>query len=652
MRTTTHVSSLDPTCIRRCSPLAIEFCFVDVTVCLAGPSPPRRIRVTRNGTDALAVTWEPPDIPNGNVSSYTLRAIAVETHASEVLPPVENQVQGGASNVTTLRGLQPGTKYNVSVTAGNTRGFSDATYAVEWTAIGPPDKPAVPKILKRDGSAVTVLLTEGRSERGPISAYQVVIVQAGAIPPVDADVEYTDYKNALDRGLNCYVAAEFDPSDFHRYQKFVVGDGKLIGDYYNAPLRDRFVSARVGLAVISRVRKEVQRAYSDLADNALDRDATVANRMDLTAFLLCVAITIVSILLAASVLIYFVLRRRHETFRVRKLPEQQELTLQGPMYEVDNVGYIPDDVPERVNHYLELRTKVWSIPRHSLTIDNFLVRRGRFGTVHTGTVFKDDRAQPVTVHAIADGALKGSEKRHMLRELDVCIRAGTVKHLAGLVGTCEIPDTLYIVHELPPRILKSCLLAVRSGDDTFPVDRILSIASSIATALRYLANHKVVHTHLCARSVGLCDDWTPKLMGHGIAKYGLEDIKYTRWTAIECFDDRKKQQPGVIWAFGVLLWEMFSMGGTPYSNLTLDSEVEDAVTRGVRLSQLLDIPDPIYEVMSSCWRDDSEERPLFDELTRLVRQLLSFTVQLVTILGYLQSLDKLDGNTCRHHTSY
>lgn len=590
---------------------------------LAGPSPPRRIHATRCGTDALEITWQPPDVPNGDISSYNVRARVLRTHASNSLPPIENQVRGATSNGTTVRGLQPGTKYNITVTASNTQGLSDAAYTTAWTAIGPPDKPAVPVIVERGDNTATVELTEGHSEYGPISAYQVVVVQAGAIPPTGADVEYPDRDNALQQGFSYYVTAQFDPSDFHTHQRFTVGDGKLYDGYYNAPLKDHFVSARIGLAIISRVEAEVQRSYSDVDNGALDHvdDA----RMDSTDLVLCVAITLVSILLAASILLYFVLRRRHERFHMRKLPEQQELTLQGPVHEVDNMGYIPDDIPERVNHYQELKEKVWSVPRNALTIDDSTVRRGRFGTVHTGTVSKDDESRPVTVHVIADGALKGSEKRHMLRELDVCIRAGTIEYLAGLVGTCETPDTLYVVHELPPSILKNRLLAARSGNP-FPVDRILSVSSSIAAALRYLASRKIVHTHLCARSVGLSDDWTPKLMGHGIAKYGLEDIKYARWTAIECFDNRKKHQPGVIWAFGVLVWEMFSMGGTPYSNLTLDSEVEDAVARGVRLSQLSDIPDPIYEVVSSCWRNDPEERPTFDELARMVRTIYATSV--------------------------
>ncbi|KAL0124451.1 hypothetical protein PUN28_006353 [Cardiocondyla obscurior] len=579
-----------------------------------GPSPPRRVMVITEEKETLRIIWQPPDIPNGNVKFYTIRAVVVETHSSNILSPIESQVQGGASNMTTLRGLQPGSKYNISVVASNMQGLSDPAYVTAWTLIGPPDKPAKPEILTRGDSTITIALNEGHSENGPISAYQVVVVQAGTIPPVESRVEYLNYDTASQQGLNYYVTAQFDPLEFYRFKKFTVGDGKMIGGYYNVPLKGHYASAQVGLAIISRVGTDIQRSYSDLA--SMFSHSTATNQMDSTALILCVAITLLSILLAASILVYFILRRRHERFHMHKLPEQQELTLQGPVYEVDNMGYIPEDIPERVNHYQELKKKVWNIPRNALSIDNHIVRRGRFGSVHTGTVLKDEGSYPVTVHTIADGGLKGSDKRNMLRELDVCIRAGSMKYLASLVGTCETTDTLYVVLELPPQILKNRLLSARSGD-VFPVDQILSISSSIAVALQYLASHKIIHTCLCARSVGLLSDWTPKLMGHGIAKYALEDVKYARWTAIECFDNQKKHQPGVIWAFGVLLWEMFSMGGTPYSNLVLDSEVENAVTRGIRLSQLLDVTDPIYEVMLSCWRNDPEERPTFDELARL-----------------------------------
>ncbi|KAF7396504.1 hypothetical protein HZH66_007366 [Vespula vulgaris] len=538
--------------------------------------------------------------------------------AIQIIPQKDDksQVQGATSNSTILRGLQPGTKYNVSISASNSQGISKPAYATEWTSIGPPDKPDTPEILNKNKTTTTVMLSEGSSENGPVSAYQVVVVQPGTIPPVGSDVMYLNYEKSFQEGLGYYITAEFDASDFHNYKKFVVGDGRLIGGYYNAPLKTEPMP-QIGLVVISRAQGEVQYSYSNFTNSIQQFQQDEFHQMDsVVVIILRIGIILLGSLLIISILIFYLVRRRHEKAHIIKLPEQQELTLQGPLHEVDNMGYIPEDVPERVNHYQELKNKVWSIPQNNLSIDNAALRRGRFGTVHSGTVQKDDKTFSVVVHTIADRSLKPSDKQAMLRELDVCIKASTMKYLAGLVGTCETSDTLYVVLEMPPQILKHLLLAARSGT-IFPVDQMLPIGSSIASALQHLENYKIVHTHLCARSIGITNDWIPKVMGHGIAKYVLEDVKYARWRATECFTSKKKHQPGVVWAFGVLLWEMLSMGGTPYSNLQFDSEVEEAVEQGIRLPQLPDMPDPLYEVMLSCWQVDPEERPTFDELVRL-----------------------------------
>ncbi|KAF3422000.1 hypothetical protein E2986_02832 [Frieseomelitta varia] len=580
-----------------------------------GPSPPRSVQIIHSGFNNFQITWEPPDISNGNITSYTLKAVVVKTFASNLLPAIESQIQGGASNNTILQGLQPGTKYNVSIIATNTHAESEPTYVSGWTLIGPPNKPIMPKVIEQTHTTVTVLLLEGSSEYGPVSAYQIFVSQSGIIPPSGPNVSYYNYETSMQQGLGYYITGEFESSEFYKYMKFTVGDGKMIGAYYNAPLNTQ-IMPQIGLTVISKFQRQVQYAYSDLINKLTNYNENRNENVNSMTIILCVAIGLLGTLLVASIVLYFILRQRHKKFRMRKLPEQQELTLQGPLYEVDNLAYIPEDVPERINHYQELKKKVWIIPQSSLTINDTIIRRGRFGTVHTGVIQKNDKPCAVTIHSIADKLLKISDKRHMLRELDICIKASPMKYLADLVGTCETHDTLYVVLELPPQTLKNCLLAARSGN-IFPVEQILPIGSMIASALQHLENYKIVHEYLCARSVGISTEWTPKLMGHGISKYALEDIKYIRWTSIECLGNKRKHQPAVVWAFGVFLWEMLSMGGTPYSNLSLDSEVEEAIEQGVRLPQLPDTPDPLYEVMLSCWNVESQERPTFAELIRL-----------------------------------
>ncbi|XP_012282247.1 putative tyrosine-protein kinase Wsck isoform X2 [Orussus abietinus] len=583
-----------------------------------GPSPPRRIQVNRMKQDEFKITWEPPILPNGNVTLYKVRAVSIDTHAFEPLPPVESRIQGGTSNETTLGGLQPGTKYNVSVTAVNEEGNGEPAYAVEWTPIGPPCKPDPPKLLGKSDTTVTIILTRSCSENGPVSAYQVVVVRPGIIPPFGADAVFPNYNDSIQEGLGYYVTGEFEARDFEKYERFTVGNGGYVGGYYNAPLMAGAPIPRIGAAIVSRARDEMRYGYSDLTEGTRYLQHSAEARMDSTAIVLCVAIGILGTLLVASIFLYVLLKRRHRKGRERSLSERRELTLQGPIYEVDNVAYIPEDVPERADHYHELKNKVWSIPRNFLSVDAVVLRRGRFGTIHSGTVKRDGTPSRVCVHGISDGLLRGSEKKMMLRELDVCIRAGSHEYLAGLTGTCETPDTLYVVFEMPPFTLKDHLLDSRSGG-SFPSDRILPIGARVAQGLRYLASQKIAHERLCARTVGIAENWIPKITGHGLAKHSTEDLKYIRWTAVECFDrnSRRNHQPGVVWAFGVLIWEMLSVGGTPYADLELDSDLEEAVSRGLRPRRPPDVPDPLYEVVLSCWQSDPEERPSFDELVRL-----------------------------------
>ncbi|KAK0173517.1 hypothetical protein PV328_006702 [Microctonus aethiopoides] len=587
-----------------------------------GPSPPRGLEVTENKQTSLRVMWKPPDIPNGIVISYNIRVAAVETHSTLPLLPTQIEIIGGTSDNTLLTNLQPGTKYNISIVALNTVDESEAIYVIDWTQIGPPDKPERPKIIEKNDLTIKLRIAEGSSQNGPLTAYQIVVACAGIIPPTSHDTAYTNYDEAIRNDIPYYVTGEFEAGDFYKYTEFVVGNGLKIGGFYNAPLEQPFDNPQIGVVLVSKLRNEIQYSYSDLlgsetSDKFMFNSSTRSSGFNSTIVGLCVAIALLGTLLLATVLGYFILKRRHEQIRMTKLPEQQELTLQGPMHEVDNMAYIPEDVPERPNHYQDLKSRVWSIPKNFLNIDSVPLRRGRFGTIHTGTV-QDKNGAPtkVLVHCISDGKLRASEKKNMLRELDVCIKVGTMNHLAGLVGNCETPDTLYVVLELPPQNLKSRLLGARSGD-LFPTEYILPIGSSIAAGLSYLEAHKVLHSHLCARSIGLTDDFVPKIMGFGIGKHSLEDMKLARWTAPERFG-HKKHNPAVVWSYGVVIWEMMSMGGTPYSDLQDECDVEEAVVeKDVRLPQLRDMPDPVYEVLLSCWHNNSEERPMFDELMRL-----------------------------------
>ena len=39
-----------------------------------------------------------------------------------------------------------------------------------------------------------------------------------------------------------------------------------------------------------------------------------------------------------------------------------------------------------------------------------------------------------------------------------------------------------------------------------------------------------------------------------------------RWRAPECLHDIKPTESGIVWSFGVVMWEMLTLGATPYAD--------------------------------------------------------------------------------------
>lgn len=321
---------------------------------IPGPSPPRNLQIQRKKPYSLIVTWSPPDISNGNLTSYTIRAEAIKTYSSKVLSPSESQIQGGASNTTVLDDLEPGTKYNISVIATNTYGDSQPAYSDNWTYIGPAEEPAPPKILKVWYNTIEVALEPGQSESGPVSSYQIVVVDPRLLtPPRNQDQSYPTYQKAKEENLGYYVTAAFDAKDFESYRIFIVGQGQNVGGYYNAPLTTSELAPHLGLVVVSRIGEEVQYSYSKLASSRsveMELTGTPSDGSSAVEILLWIGIVFLGALLVSSVFIYVYIRNKYEKGQ-KGLSEHQELTLQGPLVEVDNIAYIPEDVPEITNHY-------------------------------------------------------------------------------------------------------------------------------------------------------------------------------------------------------------------------------------------------------------------------------------------------------------
>ena len=76
-----------------------------------------------------------------------------------------------------------------------------------------------------------------------------------------------------------------------------------------------------------------------------------------------------------------------------------------------------------------------------------------------------------------------------------------------------------------------------------------------------------------------------------------------------------------VWSFGVVLWEIFSMGSKPYSGI-LNKDITRYLKGGHRMWRPDDCPESVYKIMMLCWHIIPEGRPTFPQLVDMLTNVL------------------------------
>jgi len=160
---------------------------------------------------------------------------------------------------------------------------------------------------------------------------------------------------------------------------------------------------------------------------------------------------------------------------------------------------------------------------------------------------------------------------------------------------------------------------------------LLCWAYQVTRGMEYLASKKILHGDLAARNILLAADNVVKICDFGLAKDIYKTSNYqkksdgplpVKWLAIECIRDRVFSTQSDVWAFGIVLWEFFSLGKTPYPGLEAGDRFFDMLMNDYRMPQPLFAPREVYRIMSECWAREPTHRPRFRELADMLGDLL------------------------------
>ncbi|KAI3367697.1 hypothetical protein L3Q82_026537, partial [Scortum barcoo] len=154
---------------------------------------------------------------------------------------------------------------------------------------------------------------------------------------------------------------------------------------------------------------------------------------------------------------------------------------------------------------------------------------------------------------------------------------------------------------------------------------LLQMARDIAFGCRYLEENHFIHRDIAARNCLLTcpgPDRVAKIGDFGMARdiyrasyyrKGGRAMLPVKWMPPEAFMEGIFTCKTDTWSFGVLLWEIFSLGYMPYPCKT-NQEVLEFVTSGGRMDPPKSCPGPVYRIMTQCWQHCPEHRPNFSTI--------------------------------------
>ncbi|XP_003380939.1 putative protein kinase domain protein [Trichinella spiralis] len=283
-----------------------------------------------------------------------------------------------------------------------------------------------------------------------------------------------------------------------------------------------------------------------------------------------------------------------------------------------------------------------------------------------------------------------SAKSDFRKEINLMKQVGYHEKLVNMLGciTAEEPLCLIVeycaqgdlLHYLRDRRkymvqLESKGIDIGNLEDNSDVDLdmvlclkdLISFSWQASVGMEYLSQKGFLHRDVAARNILVDHDKRIKVYlfsvyfagiffiiarieiqigDFGLCRYIYSDMVYMgkggrlpiKWMALEAIKNYEFTTKSDVWSFGVLLFEIITLGGSPYPGIQ-PADMEQLLESGKRMEQPSNCPDELYMTMVNCWQKEPSTRPSFTEIRERLRAMLEKITEDYGYMGLSENRD-------------
>uniref|UniRef100_A0A8C3IQ72 non-specific protein-tyrosine kinase n=1 Tax=Chrysemys picta bellii TaxID=8478 RepID=A0A8C3IQ72_CHRPI len=263
----------------------------------------------------------------------------------------------------------------------------------------------------------------------------------------------------------------------------------------------------------------------------------------------------------------------------------------------------------------------WDLSHEDVVLGE-LLGSGNFGEVYSGRLSYDNT--PVAVKTCRE-PLAPETKHKFLMEARI-VRRYSHPNVVRIIGVCARKQPVFIVMELVSG--GDFLSFLRSEGSRLWVQDLIHFAVQAAAGMAYLESNGCIHRDLAARNCLVGEGNVLKISDFGMSRQEANGVYASRggmkhipikWTAPEALRYGRYSTESDVWSYGVLLWEIFSLGAAPYPGMS-NQQVVSQVERGFRMRAPPCCPVEVYDVMLRCWEASPSLRPKFSAIHQEMTQ--------------------------------